>query len=156
MSEEKKDIVTETEQNYIDTIKTLKETTVSRDKFDKLVAENKQLLDSLVSGKEISTETPETKPSVDDLRQRLFGEDLNNLEYMQTALSLRQALMDNGEMDPFVGRGEKLVPDQSDFEAAERCAKVFQECIDYAQGDSEVFTNELMRRTIDVGLPKRK
>ena len=41
-------------------------------------------------------------------------------------------------------------------EAAEFTAQQFQECIDIADGNSEVFTNELMRRTVDNSLPTAK
>ena len=44
---------------------------------------------------------------------------------------------------------------RSDYEAAERVATVVRECIEYAKGDSAVFTNELQRRTVDTAIPRR-
>ena len=51
--------------------------------------------------------------------------------------------------------GKRITPTDEDISAANRVATVLQECVDYAQGDSQAFTNELQRRTIDTA-PKKK
>lgn len=156
MENENLEVVNEVETNYIETIKNLKDNTVSRDAYNKIVKENKQLLDSLVNG---GTATAEPivvdKPSTQELRDKIFGEDLSNLEFVQCALDLRKAVLNETGEDIFVGRGQNLTPTKADYESAARVAEIYQDCIDYAQGDSETFTNELMRRTNDVGLPRR-
>lgn len=58
--------------------------------------------------------------------------------------------MAEGKPDPFLPVGNQIAPTDDDIAAAERVAKVLQECVDYADGDSAVFTNELQRRTIDI------
>ena len=60
--------------------------------------------------------------------------------------------MENGQPDPFIPVGKQISPSREDIEIAEKVAQVYKECIEYANGDSEVFTNELMRRTRDVRL----
>ena len=89
---------------------------------------------------------------IDGLRKELFSgeKDLTNLEYAKKALELRNALIERDGVDIFVGRGSKLTPTDDDYEAAQRVADGFQQCIDVAQGDSEIFTRELMRITEDV------
>ena len=62
--------------------------------------------------------------------------------------------MARGETDPFLPVGKRIVPEQSDIEAANRVAEHLRECIEIANGDSAVFTNELQRRMIDT-LPRR-
>lgn len=90
------------------------------------------------------------KPSIDELRKRLAnGDQLNNLEYVQTVLDLRNSLIEKGEQDPFVPQGTNVTPEATDWAAAQRVADAFQSCIDYADGDSEIFTTELMRITKD-------
>ena len=42
------------------------------------------------------------------------------------------------------------IPDNSDYEAAQRVADALQSCVEVADGDSEIFTRELMRITNDV------
>lgn len=138
--------------DYINAINELKANSVSKEKYEKVKAENKQLLNSLISNEPIEGVKPaEPKPTVDELRRKLFTRDaeLSNVEYVSTALDLREALLEAGEKDPFLPYGSKIVPTQEDLECAERVATVLKECVEYADGDSEVFTNELQRRTID-------
>lgn len=159
MTEEEQTSVTgtvdETTQDYIDTIKNLKENSVDRSKYEALRADNKRLLDSIVNGQSIESQAPVNKPSIDELRKNVFKEDQTNLDYVTHALELRNALIANGDPDPFLPYGKKIVPTDDDIAAAERVANVLKECVDYAEGDSQIFTNELQRRTVDTG-PRRK
>ena len=164
MAEEKEISVTGTvednTQDYLAAIKELKQNSVDRSEYEKLRAENKKLIDAVVngqSGQEEPVFTKHSKEQIDDLRNELFNspKELNNLEYITKAMELREALMENGEPDPFLPVGKQISPTRDDLEGAEKVAQVYKECIDYAEGDSEVFTNELMRRTRDVKLPRK-
>ena len=164
MAEEKEISVTGTvednTQDYLAAIKELKQNSVDRSEYDKLRAENKKLIDAVVngqSGQEEPVFTKHSKEQIDDLRNELFNSprELNNLEYITKAMELREALIENGEPDPFLPVGKQISPTRDDLEGAEKVAQVYKECIDYAEGDSEVFTNELMRRTRDVKLPRK-
>lgn len=139
----------ETAEDYISAINELKNKTVDRSKYDALKAENKKLIESLVNGQEVST-APTEKVDVDALRKELFTKDnqMTNLEFASKTLKLRDALIAKGEQDPFLPYGEKIVPTTEDNECAMRVANVLKECIDYANGDPNVFTNELQRRTV--------
>lgn len=139
--------------DYIDAIKDLKANTVAKSDYEALKADNKKLLDTLVNGQLPNTQPVKPVVDKDKLRDDLFrhGEDLSNLEYVSKALQLRQAIIDEGGTDPFLPAGKKIVPTDTDIECANRVATVMQECVDYAEGDSQIFTNELMRRTVDVG-----
>ena len=147
--------------DYIDQIKKLKENSVSRDDDDKLRLDNKRLIDALANGTQLEGKV-EPKISavenINELRKKLFskGSNLDNLEYCKTAVELRDALIENGERDPFLPFGHNVIATDSDHETAERVATVMRECIDYADGDSDIFTNELQRRTVDVVIPKKK
>ena len=164
MAEEKEISVTGTvednTQDYLAAIKELKQNSVDRSEYDKLRAENKKLIDAVVNGQPGQEEpvfTKHSKEQIDDLRNELFNSprELNNLEYITKAMELREALMENGEPDPFLPVGKQISPTRDDIEGAEKVAQVYKECIEYAEGDSEVFTNELMRRTRDVKLPRK-
>ena len=164
MAEEEKINVTGTvednTQDYLAAIKELKENSVNRSEYDKLRAENKRLIDAVVNGQpgqEEQVAVKHSKEQIDDLRNELFNSprELNNLEFITKAMELREALMENGEPDPFLPVGKQISPTRDDIEGAEKVAQVYKECIDYAEGDSEVFTNELMRRTRDVKLPRK-
>ena len=138
--------------DYLATIKELKQNSVDRQKYDQLKAENKKLLDSIVNGQELDLPKAEEKRSVDEIRSEMFKEDngLTNLQYIQDALELRSQLISEGKPDPFLPVGNQIAPTDFDIATAERVANVLQECVDYAEGDSSVFTNELLRRTVDV------
>ena len=164
MAEEKEISVTGTvednTQDYLAAIKELKEKSVDRSEYDKLRAENKKLIDAVVNGQPGQEEpavSKHSKEQIDELRNDLFNspKELNNLEYITKAMELRDALMENGEPDPFLPVGKQISPTRDDLEGAEKVAQVYKECIEYAEGDSEVFTNELMRRTRDVKLPRK-
>ena len=147
-------------QDYIAAIKELKQNSVDRSEYDKLRAENKKLIDAVVNGQpgqEEQVVVRHSKEQIDDLRNDLFNSprELNNLEFITKAMELREALMENGEPDPFLPVGKQISPTRDDIEGAEKVAQVYKECIEYAEGDSEVFTNELMRRTRDVKLPRK-
>lgn len=139
-----------TNEDYIAAIKELKDNSVSKEVYNKLREENKKLLNSLVRGETLSQENLPKKTPTEDLRKKLFQGNLNNLEYIKTAVELRDQVIEEGGRDPFLPWGQKIAPDASDVEAADRVANIFKECIEYADGDSDLFTQELQRRTIDT------
>jgi len=166
-AEDKKeeDVVPPTKETNVDpnapTVKALselKKNSVPKSVYDELENKYKDALDAIVNGNSDKPDTVvvENKETVDELRKDLFDgkKRLSNLEYWKKALKLREELMARGETDPFLPVGAKIVPEQSDIDAANRVAQVVQECIEFANGDSAIFTNELQRRTIDT-LPRR-
>ena len=163
LEEKEKDVtgtVEDNTQDYITAIKELKQNSVDRSEYEKLRAENKKLIDAVVNGQPGQEEqvlVRHSKEQIDGLRNDLFNSprELNNLEFITKAMELREALMENGEPDPFLPVGKQISPTRDDLEGAEKVAQVYKECIEYADGDSEVFTNELMRRTKDVKLPRK-
>lgn len=145
-------------QDYIAAIKELKQNSVNREDYDRLKAENKKLIDNLVNGQVVNEEPSIVVPSDADIkrmRAELFNpdSDYSNLEFVTRMVDLRDALILKGEPDPFVPSSHKYSPTDEDIRVANKCATVYKECIEYADGDSEVFTNELMRRTKDVIIP---
>lgn len=155
MLEEKQTNVSGTEvedmtPDYLAAINELKQNSVDRSKYEELRAENKKLLDSIVNGTDAGLEHPAEKKSIEELRAAYLKEDQSNLEYITNALALREALMAEGKPDPFLPIGEQILPTDEDVAKAANVAAVLQECVDYAEGDSSVFTNELQRRLVDV------
>ena len=157
MEEEKKAVSgtesqIDTNQDYISALNEMKQNTVPKEAYDKLRADNKKLLDTIVSGQSLEQTEVKEEVDVDALRKELFGKsrrDLSNLEYVDKALKLRKALMEKGEQDPFVMKaGRTSSPEAEDFKKAERVASVLQECVDIADGNDSVFDNEFQRRLI--------
>lgn len=148
--------MSDTNVDYVAAIQELQNNTVSKEQYQKLRTENKKLLDALVNGQQIDL-PKEKKASVDDLRKKLFSRDveLSNLDYVTTALDLRDALIEAGERDPFLPYGEKVQETAEQHDKANYVATVLRECVEFADGDSGIFTAELQRRTKDV-MPQRR
>lgn len=142
-------------EQYIAAIEEMKANTVSRDAYNKLRNENKQLLDALVSGQELP-QKPVEKPSISDMRKKLFNVDgtMSNLEYVENVLSLRDALIESGERDPFLPYGDKVGITSEQIDAAERVANGLREMADFAEGDSGVFSAEYQRKVKDTSIPR--
>lgn len=155
---ENENVVETTEVDYIKAIEELKASTVSKDLYDKLKIENKRLIDTVVSGGTIEV-APEKKPDIGQLRKELYsGNDqaLSNLDYWTKTMQLREAIMAEGKPDPFVPQGKNIVATDTDRAAAQKVADGIQHCIDVADGDNLVFTNELQRITVDTAPIRRR
>ena len=139
--------------DYVAALNAMKQNSVSKSQYDKLKQENKRLLDSIVNGTELET-TAETL-TIDELRKKTFDSNASNLDFWKNALKLRERLIEEGKPDPFVPTGKSVSANQIDYDGAERLAAGIQSCIDYANGDSQLFTNELQRITKDV-MPMRR
>lgn len=147
-----------TEIDYISAINELKANTVDREKYNKLKDENQRLLDTLVSGGQLEQEKMAPKETAEDLRKALYGngcDGLSNLDYWDKTLKLRDIIMESGKTDPFLPQGKNVVATDTDRAAAQKVAEVVKHCIDVADGDSLVFTNELQRMTADVNMLRR-
>lgn len=146
----------DTTADYVTAINELKANSVSKEQYQKLKDDNKRLLDALVTNKQL--DIPEEKPvNVDELRTKLFKNEqgLSNLEFIDTALQLRDALIAKGEPDPFLPIGSKVQPDYDMVEKANNVAKCLKEMVEFADGDSGIFNAEYQRRVVDT-MPTRK
>lgn len=149
--------MSEAETDYVAAIQELQNNSVSKTQYEKLRTENKKLLDALVSGQKIDL-PKEEKPDVDELRKKLFNKDANlsNLEYVDTALKLRNALIEKGERDPFLPVGDRVSETAEMYDIAQRVADGLQECVDFAEGDSGIFTAQLQRITKDNPIKRKR
>lgn len=146
----------DTNEAYVAAIKELQNNTVSKEAYLKLQADNKRLLDALVSDEKV--EVPkDTKISVEECRKKLFNKDANlsNLDYIDTALKLRTGLIERGERDPFLPVGNHVNETSEMYDKAQRVADLLQECVDYADGDSGVFTARYQSLVKDTQIPRR-
>lgn len=135
--------------DYIQALNDLKHNSVPIEKYNKLKEDNQKLLNSFVNGENIETEQKPEKVDVAQIRESMFGnkaKQMTNLDFIDNALKLRKQILEDGGADIFVPSGHKVQTTHNDYESAQRVAKVLQECVDYADGNCEVFTDELKRR----------
>lgn len=139
-------------QVYIDALNELKAKSVSKEKYDQLVKERDGLVEALKTGNQVTLVEPEKEVDINELRDELYGDpekEWRPTEYIEKTLKLREAVMKKGDRDPFLPNGLDYIENDEDKRYAENMAKAYQECLDYAQGDDQLFVNELMRRTKD-------
>lgn len=146
------------DQSAADIITEIRANTVPKDKYERLAEENRKLMKALANGEQVEVVAPQT-PDKAELRKALYTDEvqkLSDLEMVKKTLELRQAIIDEGGIDPFVPQGNKFIAEDSDYVTAEKVADVLQQCVDYANGDNAIFVNELQRRTMDVAAPSAR
>lgn len=134
-------------QQYIDAIREMQKNSVSKEKYAKLEAENKQLLDTLVNGGTIEQVVVEPEVTTNDLRKKIAGSDktkINNLDYMTTLLELRNRRLEED--------GDDIFAQNNSYEErtkAERVAAIYQHCVDISNGDPDAFDREFQSRLVE-------
>lgn len=143
---------------YIDNLKTLKESTVDKREYQKVVEENKRLSVALLNGETLSTTKEEKEPSqsIEELRENFKKDNQTNLEFWENTLKLRNALIENGDPDPFLPKGHELIATDDDKMKANRVAEVVGSLIDESEGSPEVFNALLQKTLVDDPLLARK
>lgn len=134
--------------DYIAAIKELKENSVEKGKYDTLKAENKKLLDALVNGSDIDTESsqPELKSRLEYYKAYKENKFNTDLDYWTNFLNLREATIKEYGKDPLVTgnygltpEGEKVEPAYGEQEAMDNLCNGIAQMIDEADGDPNVF-----------------
>lgn len=139
-------------QEYIDQINELKRTSVSRAEYDKIREENRTLLSNLVNGTTsvVAEEEPVKRESLDELRARVFNNPKNDLDYVTGILEIRDRVMEMGEPDPFVNDNGRYQATEEDKRIAANTAEGLRHCVEVANGDNDVFLQEITRITRDT------
>lgn len=133
-------------------VKRLRETTVPREKFDQVAADNARLTEIILSGddKEDPSGSPE-KPDIKELQKRLYGpdcENMNDLQVVALTLQLHDAVIDQRGEDWALPMGVKFRPTKEDYIEKEETVKSLRHCVEVAggyDGDNEVFVREVTR-----------
>ena len=152
-------------EDFITQVKEIKENTVSKEDYEKVLEDRKKLMQALIDGNTDGIELPDNS-SDDELDKRIIanrnklakGEVANDLDYWQTVLQLRNDVIEKEgeERDPFLPNGHDYVYDENDAKRAKAVAQTVQDCIDLAEGDSTFFKNELLRRVKDTSPLQQK
>ena len=148
---------TDLEQNYIEVIKELKENSVPKEDYDRVLDENKRLLNEYLNGGEPVSVPEEEKITEAQLREDLYGgkKELTNLEYWDKTIKLREMVMARGQIDPAVPVGHKYKPTSEDFAVSAKVFAEIGECVKAADGDPAKF-NDLLDAKIIGGIPRAK
>ena len=145
--------IPEDQMDPVDIINNLKENSVSKERYNEIVAQNRKLMQALANGEKIEGEAPK-KPDVQELRNTLFSDaeqDMVNIKYMSAALSLRDTLLEDTGKDIFAGEypTEEQLTQANDFADAVRSA------LEVANGDDSIFTADFQRYFKDTPIAPR-
>ena len=133
--------------DYIQAIKTLKDNTVSKDKYDALAKEKKELLDALVNGQSVEQQN-EDKLEAREVYYKKYKENKfsSDLDYWDNFLKLRKATMNEYGYDPcvtgsygFTPEGTKLEATYGEAETIEQQMNIIEGMVEEANGNPVVF-----------------
>lgn len=144
------------EMDPIEALKEIKKNSVPKSEYDRVVAERNKIFAAYANGEREEKPVEEPAVDVDALRKDILSGELPNLEYAQKVIQLRNELLNRGERDPFLPYGKDVYPTAEDEVEAQTVADALQSCIDVADGDSAIFTNELQRIMVNTAPQRRK
>lgn len=140
-------------EDYIKAINDLRTNSVSKEDYEVLKEQNKELLKALVENKQIKEEESDARTSK-DIWKDLVGSK-TNLEFFQNVVALRNKTCTEN-YDPFLPQGKLEVKDpendsirtfynksESDVLKANAIQNAIEHCIQVADGDSDRFNYEL-------------
>lgn len=139
----------------IEALKEMRKNYVPKTEYEKVVKEKNDYFRALVNGE--TREEDKVEPvDIIKLRKEMFNRDgnLTNLEFIEDAIKLREEVIDKEGKDIFCPYGKHISPDDSDYISAQQVADGFQHCIEVANGNPDIFRQELYRITVD-SMPRR-
>lgn len=119
----------------------------AQEQIKRMAEDNKTITRNLLESNIVNEEPKDNRSIVDIIKDT--NNSKNDIEYLKNALAYRKKLIEEGYPDPFQGHGPKYEADDREQEKADRFAQIIQECLDYADGDISVLSNEVNRRTIE-------
>lgn len=121
--------------DYIDAIKSLKENSVSKDKYDALAKEKKELLDALVNGQSVEQQNEDKLEAREVYYKKYKKNDFSSdLDYWDNFLKLRKATMNEFGYDPCVTGSYGFTPEGTKVEATYGEAETIEQQMDLIEG----------------------
>lgn len=148
----------QTADEYAEAIKNLKAKTVPLEDYNKVKADKEVLIKALAGEGPVPSEVAQQQAKsldIKELRKKFLDageENLSNAEYIKTALDLRQAIIDEGGLDPFLPSGAKVNPTPADIAGANKAAEAFQSWLDNATDENGKIDDELFNAFMKKGI----
>ena len=127
-------------------MKELKENSVSKSEYEKVVQEKRELTKAIIDGSVIRANdmNNEKEPDLKELGNSIFEDGLSNLEMVKRELKYREAFMKKFNKDPFAPNNANMTA--FDQERAAAVADVMQECVNECEDNPNLFTALLNER----------
>ena len=144
------------DQDYIQIIDEMRENTVPKEEYEKVKKERSELAKILAKGDfDKQQEQPENKPDVNELRKKIFQENVTNREYWKSTIALRKSILEKEGRDIFLPVGHNVSVTDEDVRNAQSVADAMEECIEQANGSPDVFNALLRQKLRDPIIPIR-
>lgn len=135
-------------EEILQEVKEMKANSVPKDQYERVLAERNKLVKAAIDERlpEKKEEKP-GRPDIKTLKKELYGPDshLTNMDYIQKTLQLRDAIIEEGGVDPFL----PAEPSEEDRIEADKTARFFKENLEQANGSPEVFQALIQARSKD-------
>lgn len=136
--------------DYIEQIKNLKANSVSKADYDKLRAENKQLLDAVVNGNSsVVSEPAKPKRSFEEIGKELASTDwATNKDFFALSEEFREAMIEQKGIDPWMYKGEpsdRVEYTDKDYDDAARIEEFINHMHDFDDEASQIYNAEINR-----------
>ena len=146
----------EGEVSAVDIITEMRQNTVPKDKYNKVMEENQKLMRALANGETVQVEAPQKPTALELHKEWANQEGKSSIQIAKDTLALREAMIDEGLRDPFLPNGKDFVPEAQDMKDAEDVAALLQWAVDSANGNSGVFNSLLASKMVDTPRPKAR
>lgn len=159
---EENNVIEETPNNadiYINEINQLKQNSVSKSEYDKILQERNSLVKAVMEGS-ASVEPSDVKTVSADIselsKNLLYSEkDLSNLEYCRRAVELHDAVLEQEGIHLGLPNGRDYVPTDNEIDICEKTWDALRDMVNDSQGDPEAFL-QLEQFRIADSRPLRK
>lgn len=128
--------------DLLNEVKKLKENSVPKEEYDKLLAEKKKLMRDFVYGSGDSTDVGETKPSIQELRETIFGdncEQLSNRDFWKSVSELYHERLEKDGKNIFLPKGQKTRYKREDYEMVNSMMETIDSMLEDSQDNPSLF-----------------
>ena len=129
--------------DLLNEVKRLKENTVPKEDYDKLLAENKKIIRDFVYGSGDGDKVGETKPNIEELRKTIFGdnvEQMKNRDFWQNVSDLYHARLEQDGENIFLPKGKKTRYERKDYEVVESMMETIDSMLNDSVDNPSLFT----------------
>ena len=126
-------------EDYIQALGELKANSVDKSEYERILSENAKLTNALAQGIRVEEEKEEEPVNIPELRKKLLNTQYKtDLEYFKDMKTLRDAILEQKGVDPFVNSNAENVSAETD--RAERVSKLIDFALEEADGDPVKFS----------------
>ena len=158
--QQKKEVAPE-DKTLLDAYNELKENTVSKKEYDRVLKRNEELTQALINNDRLEEDNKPKESNLDKIKRltnELYSDkrtDMTNLEYCQKTVELRDSIIAEGGRDPFLPTSGENKDSYANQQTAEKVANGLRKMVEDANGSPEAFNSLYQARVEDVAVPKR-